>query len=194
MFALDHLVIAAETLDAGTAFAEARLGVPLAPGGQHHFMGTHNRLLALGPDTYLEVIAIDPSLPHPGRTRWFGLDRFTGDPRLVAWVLSTPDMRNVAQMPGTYHAPEDLVRGDLRWQMSVPISAPLGDLAPPVLHWPGDKPQNRLPDAGVSMTSLSIRHPDTGQLPKIADPRVTLNAGTPGISAHLTTPQGKVSL
>nr|WP_242487959.1 VOC family protein [Pseudomonas sp. TH31] len=27
-------------------------------------MGTHNRLLRLGPETYLEVIAIDPTAKH----------------------------------------------------------------------------------------------------------------------------------
>jgi hypothetical protein len=38
-------------------------------------MGTHNRLLKLGEGFYLELIAIDPQAPPPGRPRWFGLDR-----------------------------------------------------------------------------------------------------------------------
>ena len=46
--ALDHLVVAAAGLDAGAAWLEAHLGVPLAPGGKHAAMGTHNRLLKLG--------------------------------------------------------------------------------------------------------------------------------------------------
>ena len=58
MFELDHIVIAAATLDEGTQFTEDLLGVLLASGGQHHFMGTHNRLLSLGPKTYLEVIEV----------------------------------------------------------------------------------------------------------------------------------------
>jgi Glyoxalase-like domain len=41
-------------------------------------MGTHNRVIAISsesfPDCYVEVIAIDPDAPAPGRRRWFGLD------------------------------------------------------------------------------------------------------------------------
>ena len=33
--ALDHLVVAARTLDEGAAWVEARLGVPMGPGGKH---------------------------------------------------------------------------------------------------------------------------------------------------------------
>ena len=36
--AVDHLVVAAAGLDAGTAWLEAHLGVPLAPGGRHAAM------------------------------------------------------------------------------------------------------------------------------------------------------------
>jgi catechol 2,3-dioxygenase-like lactoylglutathione lyase family enzyme len=62
---LDHLAIVAPDLDSGCAFVSRVLGVDLQPGGAHPRMGTHNRLLRLGPDTYLEVIAIDPSAQRP---------------------------------------------------------------------------------------------------------------------------------
>ena len=64
-FSFDHLVIAARSLDEGTAYVEAVLGVKLSPGGQHGHMGTHNRLLSLGPLEYLEVIAVEPGAPAP---------------------------------------------------------------------------------------------------------------------------------
>ena len=74
----DHLVVAAVSLDAGAAWCEATFGVAPVPGGRHAFMGTHNRLLAIGsaayPGTYLEIIAIDPEAPATRRARWFGLD------------------------------------------------------------------------------------------------------------------------
>jgi hypothetical protein len=57
---LDHLVVAARTLEEGAAWVTGRLGVSMAPGGKHALMGTHNRLLSLGARAYLEVIAIDP--------------------------------------------------------------------------------------------------------------------------------------
>ena len=71
---VDHLVVAAPDLDSGSAWLEAKFGARLAPGGCHAAMGTHNRLLRLGPTLYLELIAIDPAAPKPGRSRWFGLD------------------------------------------------------------------------------------------------------------------------
>ena len=74
MFPLDHLVVAARTLDEGSAWLFERLGVRPVEGGKHAFMGTHNRLLKIGPREYLEVIAIDPNAPPPARPRWFALD------------------------------------------------------------------------------------------------------------------------
>ena len=46
---LDHLAVSAASLAEGAAAVEAVLGVTLAPGGVHPHMGTHNRLLSLGP-------------------------------------------------------------------------------------------------------------------------------------------------
>ena len=57
---LDHLAIVADRLEPGVAWAEERLRVALRPGGRHARFGTHNRLLGLGPDCYLEVITPDP--------------------------------------------------------------------------------------------------------------------------------------
>jgi hypothetical protein len=75
MARFDHLVVAAASLASGAAWLERRLGVPLQPGGQHSAMGTHNRLLRLGADSYLELIAIDPSLPAPVRPAGLALMR-----------------------------------------------------------------------------------------------------------------------
>ena len=72
MYEFDHLVIAAESLDAGVAWAEERLGVSLEVGGQHLRYGTHNALLGLADGLYLEVIAIDPAGGKPAHARWFG--------------------------------------------------------------------------------------------------------------------------
>ena len=80
MLELDHLAVSAADLAVGTARIEDLFGVRLAPGGKHPDMGTHNRLLSLGPGLYLEVIAIDAAAPPPDRPRWFDLDNFDGPP------------------------------------------------------------------------------------------------------------------
>jgi hypothetical protein len=51
---IDHLVFAAPDLEDGVNEVEARFGVRAGDGGQHLGQGTHNKLLALGPTTYLE--------------------------------------------------------------------------------------------------------------------------------------------
>ena len=78
---LDHLVIAAATLDAGVRWCEATLGLTPDAGGAHPQMGTHNRLLNISSPgferAYLEIIAIDPAATPPlaaGQRRWFDLD------------------------------------------------------------------------------------------------------------------------
>ena len=68
---IDHLVIAARTLDEGVRWCEATLGVAPGPGGTHPLMGTHNRLLSIASDefaqAYLEIIAIDPARRRDAR-------------------------------------------------------------------------------------------------------------------------------
>ena len=99
---IDHLVIGTASLEQGLSWCEATLGIPPGPGGVHPFMGTHNRLLRIdGPgfaNTYLEIIAINPAAPPPGRVRWFGLDdpvvqdRLALGPQLLTAVARTPNV------------------------------------------------------------------------------------------------------
>ncbi len=196
---LDHLAVAAMTLDDGAAAVEVALGVPLAPGGHHPAMGTHNRLLSLGSDEYLEVIAIDPATPPPGRARWFGLDDFSGPPRLVSWVARCNDLEAAtAALPGS-GAPIALARGDLRWQMAVPKDGrlPLDGVAPALIQWEGvAHPAARLPDQGCRLIALRIRHPDPQRIEVMLenlmfDSRITVERSTrPGLHATIQTPQG----
>ena len=88
---IDHLVYAAPDLDAACAEIERRLGVAPSPGGQHIGRGTRNALVAIGPKSYLEIIAPDPDQPNPNRPRWFKIDSIE-TPRLVAWAASATNL------------------------------------------------------------------------------------------------------
>jgi len=160
---IDHLIVAADTLADGVAWCERTLGVTPGPGGRHALMGTHNRLLNLStpacPDCYLEIIAVDPDAPPPGRPRWFGLDaRPPGPPQLWHWVARAADLdqagqalRNLGLDPGT---PVAASRGDLHWRMLLrDDGAPLPGL-PTLIQWDSPHPAAHMPASGLRLLSL----------------------------------------
>ena len=195
---LDHLAIAAETLEDGVAWAEARFGVPFLPGGTHERFGTHNRLLGLEDDLYLEVIAVDPQATSEG-PRWFDLDNFTGPPRLTNWICEPTDFE-AALRHGMRSVP--MARGDLRWDMGAPAdgSLPLGGAYPTVLRWHTDTPPGRaLPSSGVRLIRLQISHPQAAEVEAqigaaLNDTRIQFLEGPLGLSATFDTPRGEVTL
>jgi len=198
MPALDHLVVSAATLAEGVASVEELLGVPTEPGGRHPLMATHNRLLRLGTGEYLEIIASEPGEPAPPHPRWFRLDRFTGAPRLTNWVVRVDDLdRALAAAPPDAGRATDLARGDFRWRMAVPSDGclPFDDLWPGLIQWQGSlHPAGRLPDRGCRLRNLILRHPQPEALARalpLADPRLVIEKGTPGISALISTPSGE---
>ncbi len=197
---LDHLVIAAQSLEAGRAAVEQALGVALEKGGAHEGFGTRNALLSLGPEAYLEVIAIDPEAPPPDRARWFGLDEFSGPPRLVAWVARCGDLpAALAGAPPGFGEILDLRRGDLRWQMAATPSGktPFGGLFPGLIRWPGAAhPARALPDRGMRLAHLELRHPRAEDLAQalsgLEDARIRIAPGArPAISAELHAEDGR---
>lgn len=196
---LDHLVVTAHTLEAGAAHVVKALGLALAPGGQHARMGTHNRLLGLGPGLYLEVIAVDPAAQAPGGPRWFDLDRLTGPPRLSHWVLCCDDLgAELAALPagGAAVRAEDFARGPYRWRMGVSDDGrlPLADAHPGLIEWQaGGHPADRLADGPCRLERLEIHHPEPAALRaalRLDDRRVLVTAGPRAMRALIATPAG----
>ncbi len=204
MLTLDHIAIATTDLAQGTAWAEIAFGVPLAPGGEHKEMGTHNRLLSLGAEEYLEVISINPDAPSPDQPRWFDLDNFTGPTRPKTWICRTPDLdAAIAAAPKGIGVPWSLARSDLRWKMAVPVDGklPFDGLFPALIEWQGQAhPATRLPDQDIRLTGLTLAHPEAEALaaaltPLLSDPRIEVtHADTPSLNARFTTPDGPLTL
>ena len=173
----DHLVIAAADLTSGMAYIRETLGVDIPAGGQHHFMGTHNAVMAVGDGIYLELIAIDPELPAPSGPRWFGLDtddlqaRLKTGPVLVHYVLRTDDM--AATLDGLDPALRQMLgpamsasRGDLHWQITLNSDGipPAGGCIPAIIEWQGTPPQYGMDFPGLVLQKLECCHPDPDQL------------------------------
>jgi len=175
--AVDHLVVAAATLEQGVAWCEATLGITPGPGGRHALMGTHNRLFRIAtdayPDAYFEIVAIDPDAPPPGRARWFGLDdpalqaRLSEQPCLVHMVARTAmlDMHRwglitVGLQPGEpVRAARDTPQGRLEWQIMLRPDGSLlcGGALPTLIQWQGTHPAETMPDSGVTLRALTLR-------------------------------------
>lgn len=198
MLELDHLAVSAETLAEGVEAVEAALGVPLAAGGEHPLMGTHNRLLGLGP-VYLEVIAINPDAPAPAHPRWFDLDHFAGAPRLTNWICRTSDLgQAIAASPEGVGEPVALSRGDLSWEMAVPADGrlPFDGAYPALIQWHGPvHPAQRLEDLGCRLISLEIGYPQAEVLADLlgsfAAPVVRfVTSAAKSFRAEIATPHG----
>ncbi|MEQ8898515.1 MAG: VOC family protein [Roseovarius sp.] len=198
MLELDHLAVAAETLDEGREAVEHALGVSLQPGGQHEKFGTHNVLLGMEEGLYLEVIAVDPgagALPYP---RWFDLDRFEGRPRPRIWICRTEDLDGVVADFPRAGVPVALERGDLRWRMAVPESGvlPYDNAFPAVIQWEGSAhPAARLAPSGCALRRLVIAHPEAEALQaaladQLEDERVVFEPGEAAMRYEIDTPHG----
>lgn len=213
--ALDHLVVAARTLDEGVAWCEATLGVTPGPGGRHVFMGTHNRVFSLAstlfPRAYFEIIAIDAQAAPPQRRRWFDLDSPTlqealqEGPRLVHWVLRCDDIdERCARLQaagidrGDVLATErDTPQGPLRWRISVrDDGARLFDGAlPTLIAWGGERhPADTLPDSGVTLESLSVSGLPAAAWQACRVGGMAMAESGPPLLARLSTPRGPVTL
>ena len=91
---LDHIVVAAQTLEQGVNWFKAITDLDIPQGGHHPLMGTHNHLMQIGQNAFFEIIAIDPDAPAPARPRWYALDdpalqQSLTTPRLITWVVNT---------------------------------------------------------------------------------------------------------
>jgi hypothetical protein len=137
---IDHLVVAAHSLQQGVEWCEATLGITPAAGGEHEKYGTHNRLFKIAtpafPVAYLEIIAINPDAvieKKPPPTRWFDLDNLQlqaellKSPRLIHFVANTSniqDARHAWKAQGidrgpVIHASRKTPKGLLQWQITV---------------------------------------------------------------------------
>jgi hypothetical protein len=219
---LDHLVIAARTLDDGVAWCEATLGVVPGPGGEHALFGTHNRLLRLhseqAPRAYLEIIAINPTATPKrpaGLKRWFDLDDpalqarlAQHGPQLVHWVASVTDIDAASQKLSALGidrgpviaASRPTPSGLLQWRITVRDDGQrlFNGALPTLIQWGGAHPTDTLPISDVTLRGLSFRHPEADQLQAalssidLADRVVT--TGPTALTAELTTPQGPCTL
>lgn len=198
-FVFDHLAVAAPTLTAGVAHVRQALGVEVPPGGAHPQMGTHNHLMRLGDDAFLEIIAVDPAAPTPARPRWYALDRHRDRPPVLStWVVRTDDLDAAMQRaPASIGQSTGVSRGALSWRITVPDDGgmPFDGAYPTLIQWPqGPLPATRMTDLGCRLARLIVEHPLAAEIRHrlrdvFADDRVVFHtAAHIRLSAEIETP------
>lgn len=210
---LDHIVIAAHSLEQGVAWLEDKLGVRLPAGGSHPSMATHNHLMQLGEQSYLEVIAINPQAAAPAWPRWFELDQgllraaIEQQPRLITWVMNTGNLQRLRQSAGfDIGKPTLLSRDQLSWEIALTDDGRLlaDGLLPYCLQWHSSPhPSKAMADLGCRLKSLTLCHNRADWLSKrlaalgashLVRVKPLADQQAPYLSAEIECPRGLVTI
>ena len=166
MHKLDHIVFGARSLEEGTNFIEKKLDIKLSEVGYHDFMGTHNRVVKVDKDIYLEVIAIDPSSKSPNENRWFNLDnpilqkKLEYSPQMIGYVIETKDKEILKH----FCAPIKASRGNYKWNFAMPsLESNLfnkelieNGIIPSLINWKSNKPVYEMKNNQLSLKKIEI--------------------------------------
>jgi hypothetical protein len=216
---VDHLVIAAASLEQGAAWCEATLGVVPGPGGEHPLMATHNRLLRIAtvdyPRAYLEIIAVQPGRTPQRAQRWFDLDQQAvrdalrrDGPRLLHFVANVPDVQAAGAALGglgiergeVVPASRMTPRGLLEWQITLRDDGQrlAAGTVPTLIQWGATHPAAAMPESGVTLQALCACSPTPDTLRRAYEvlglEGVAVKAGAANLCAVLETPRGRVRL
>lgn len=204
---IDHIVIGAGSLKQGVDYVRDCFGVDIPYGGAHQKMGTHNHLMQLGDNVFLEVIAVNHEIEPPNRPRWYGLDdpfiqqQIKMQPKLLTWVVNTRNINALIRQANFSPGKAELIhRGELSWYFGLPGDGRLlaGGMLPYAIEWLTEKhPSAKMADLGCRLHRLEIYHPHPpwlqsalasigaldlvkiNALPKNKAPYLTASVGTP---------------
>lgn len=202
----DHLVYTAPELEAAVDELERLLGVRATPGGKHPAWATHNALLALGDDAYLEIMAPEPEQPAPARPRPLGLDERTS-PRIVTWVAKSEDLEGLVERAKNLGVDLGGVRtgsrrrhdGETLSWMATDLSAPRMDgLIPFFIDWGRSRHPATSAAGGCSLIRLQGEHPQDRRVREMLEGLgldLQVDEGPePALVATIRSPQGVVEL
>jgi catechol 2,3-dioxygenase-like lactoylglutathione lyase family enzyme len=195
---IDHLVFTCADLDAGIAWAERTFGVRPVRGGSHPQWGTHNALMSLGRERYLELLAPDPNAPSAGRANVAGRALFgmgagasagaadgaaheawlKAAPRLTTWMLHSRTIDPL--LTAALHAGVDLGRvtagsrmradgTEISWEIAIPPARPLDGCVPWLIDWGWSAHPSIAAPQGARLDWMEVVHPDPERVRRALD-------------------------
>lgn len=202
---VDHILVGAGELEAGRAEIAHLTGVWPGAGGSHPQWGSHNALLALGPASYLELVALRPEAPADGP---FGFLRTLKAVTPIGWALATTDARRTRERlenagfiltPVVAGARERPDGSRLEWATFGFADRPFVGSLPFLIEWAAGSihPATDSP-SGCSLSRLRIHDPEIDVLSRLRDALgldVEIEPATaPGVELVLATPRGRLTL
>jgi len=167
---IDHLVWYSADLAAGRRnFAERMDAAPLY-GGEHPGEGTANAVMALGPETYLEILGRDPGQSEDGLDPEVNGLAGSG---LYHWAVGGVDLAEVAAraaragLQGGGLVPGGRIKPDgkrLDWLCWGLRNHAFGSLIPFFIDWRESEHPARSAPLGGRLESFQVRTPDAGEL------------------------------
>ena len=203
---IDHIIVAVADLQDGTRQMKELTGVEAVFGGHHPGAGTQNALIAIGPRTYLEVLAPQSDIDVPEPLEWIlTLDDLTP----MGFAVSTPDVSGtIALLENHGYVTSDptpgsrsLPNGEALMWTTMEINEPVIVDAPFFIQWDGTSPHPATTSPrGCALRSLKVASPNKVELERLfrvlgLDVVVENAAGQdPVYQVVLDCPKGTVSL
>lgn len=201
MAKLDHIMYATADLHQGIADITALTGVAPAVGGAHPGMGTHNALLCLGEDQYLEIIAPDPEQDHEAN---IASELIThGGSGIRSWAVATDNILKMRELCQTHGLePQPIIDMNRTTPEGVRLDWQLFFLnnrrqLPFFIDWKGSQHPAQTTPQGCSLDNFTVSLPDATNYRSIMDALgvdITVEVGSPSLTAELRTPNGLVTL
>lgn len=207
--AIDHLLFAGEDLEEVVNAVFMVSAVRATPGGRHQGQGTHNALIGLGPDRYLELMAQDPYGDDAGAGAFRRSIAYLRASALHTWCARTDDVEALAARAGAAGVHLKLTEGGrarqdgthLRWTLVGATGHPYGGLLPFFIDWRDSAHPSTGLGSDVRLTRLTLSHPDARGLERLLDalggpvPDVAFEAASaPRIHAAFDGPEGAFTL
>ena len=173
MHKLDHIVFGSLTLEEGTEFIENILQAKLSDIGYHKDMGTHNRVIRIGKNVYLEVVAIDPKIKILNDRIWFNLDnpnlqsKLKKSPQIIGYVIESKNINITKYYDPFFESSRDIYK----WQFAMPtFNKNILDreiieagMIPGLISWKSNKPIYKMKKNQFELINFEIMLSKTQQ-------------------------------
>jgi hypothetical protein len=203
---VDHLVYATPDLDRGITEIELLLGVSPIRTGRHPIWGTHNALAALGPTSYLEILAPDPKHRPSSGERPFGLDALRQS-CLATWAAKARGLTTVRAKAARHGvALGGIVAGSRRqaggrlltWQLTDLRCVVADGILPFFIDWGRSPHPASTAPQGAKLVGLRAEHPDADhveQMLRAIGLDLPVGVGSAAaLIAEIDCPRGRVEL